>query len=39
VEHLRAKGHTHTSITMVDMLPSGVPPRRAMAAALRRFFG
>jgi len=39
VEHVRAKGHTHTSITMVDMLPSGVPPRRAMAAALRRFFG
>jgi cation diffusion facilitator CzcD-associated flavoprotein CzcO/acetyl esterase/lipase len=37
VEHLMARGHTHTSMTMVDMLPSSVPPRVAMANALRRF--
>jgi len=37
VEHLEARGHIHTSITMVDALPSGKPPRTQMAAALRRF--
>ena len=37
VEHLQARGHIHTSITMVDALPSGKPPRAQMAAALRRF--
>ncbi|MFM8846549.1 MAG: alpha/beta hydrolase, partial [Actinomycetota bacterium] len=38
VQHLRARGHIHTSITMVDALPSGVVPRRKMADALRGFF-
>jgi acetyl esterase/lipase len=38
VQHLRARGHIHTSITMVDALPSGAPPRRRMADALRGFF-
>ena len=38
VQHLRARGHIHTSITMVDALPSGVAPRRKMADALRGFF-
>ena len=38
VQHLRARGHIHTSITMVDALPSGVAPRRRMADALRGFF-
>jgi len=38
VRHLRARGHVHTSITMVDMLPSGVGPRRQMAEALAGFF-
>jgi acetyl esterase/lipase len=38
VEHVEARGHIHTSITMVDMLPSGAPHRRAMAQALRGFF-
>lgn len=38
VEHLQARGHIHTSIPMVDALPSSVPPRRQMAAALRGFF-
>ena len=37
--HLVAAGHTHASVTAVDMLPSGVPVRAEMAAALRRFFG
>jgi acetyl esterase/lipase len=39
VQHLQARGHTHTSIGMVDVLPSGKSPRAAMAAALRGFFG
>ena len=38
VRHLRAKGHTHTSIGMVDMLPSGKPVRNEMADGLRSFF-
>jgi acetyl esterase/lipase/cation diffusion facilitator CzcD-associated flavoprotein CzcO len=38
VEHLEARGHIHTSIPMVDALPSSAPPRKQMAAALRRFF-
>jgi acetyl esterase/lipase len=38
VEHVEARGHIHTSITMVDMLPSGAPHRREMARALRGFF-
>jgi cation diffusion facilitator CzcD-associated flavoprotein CzcO/acetyl esterase/lipase len=35
VRHLKARGHTHTSIGMVDMLPSGRPVRDAMADGLR----
>jgi len=38
VEHVEARGHIHTSITMVDMLPSGAPHRREMARALKGFF-
>ena len=29
----------HTSITAVDVLPSGAPIRAEMAAAIRGFFG
>jgi acetyl esterase/lipase len=38
VQHVRARGHVHTSITMVDMLPSGSKPRQKMADALKGFF-
>ena len=38
VRHLQARGHIHTSITMVDALPSGRPPREEMADGLRSFF-
>jgi acetyl esterase/lipase len=38
VRHLQARGHIHTSITMVDALPSSVPPRVEMAEGLRSFF-
>ena len=38
VRHLQARGHIHTSITMVDALPSGLPPRVQMAEGLRSFF-
>jgi acetyl esterase/lipase len=37
-EHVRARGHTHQSVTMVDMVISGAPIRARMADALRRFF-
>ncbi len=37
-EHLRARGHTHQSVTMVDVIISGAPVRARMADALRRFF-
>ncbi len=36
--HLRARGHTHTSVTMVDVVLSGAPVRAAMAEGLRSFF-
>ena len=36
-EHVQARGHTHLSTTMVDMVVSGEPIRDQMAAALRRF--
>ena len=39
VKHLRCRGHLHTSISMVDVLPSGAPVRAEMAAAIRGFFG
>ena len=38
VRHLRARGHTHTSLTMVDVVISGAPVRAEMAAGLKEFF-
>lgn len=38
VQELRARGHTHTSPTMVDVVISGEPVRARMAEALRGFF-
>ena len=38
VKRMQARGHIHTSITMVDVLPSGAPIRGHMASALRGFF-
>lgn len=35
--HLPARGHIHTSLTMVDVVISGAPVRAEMAAALQRF--
>ncbi|WP_204808509.1 flavin-containing monooxygenase [Mycobacterium riyadhense] len=37
-EHVRARGHTHLSVTMVDVVVSGAPIRARMAGALRGFF-
>ena len=34
-EHIRARGHTHCSLTMVDLVISGAPIREEIAAALR----
>ncbi len=39
VRHLSARGHTHTSATMVDVILSGAGVRAEMADALRQFFG
>ena len=36
--HVAARGHTHTSLTMVDVVVSGAPIRAEMARALRGFF-
>jgi acetyl esterase/lipase len=38
VQELRARGHTHLSPTMVDVVISGEPVRAQMAQALRGFF-
>ncbi|MFM8390462.1 MAG: alpha/beta hydrolase, partial [Actinomycetota bacterium] len=38
VRRIQARGHIHTSITMVDMLPSGQSVRAQMASGLRGFF-
>jgi acetyl esterase/lipase len=38
VQELRARGHTHGSPTMVDVVVSGEPVRAQMALALRGFF-
>jgi acetyl esterase/lipase len=35
VDHIRARGHTHTSIPAVDALVTGAPVREKMFAALR----
>ena len=37
VQHIAARGHTHTSLTQVDVVISGAPYRQRMAEALRRF--
>ncbi|BBZ39643.1 flavin-containing monooxygenase [Mycobacterium conspicuum] len=37
-EYVRARGHTHLSVPMVDAVISGAPIRARMAAALRGFF-
>jgi acetyl esterase/lipase len=34
----RARGHTHTSVTMVDVVISGAPVRAEIGEALRAFF-
>ena len=39
VEQLKAKGHFHSSFTMVDVVITGVGGRAQMAEALRRFAG
>ena len=38
-EHVQARGHTHLSMTMVDLVVSGEPVRAQMAEALRAFLG
>jgi acetyl esterase/lipase len=38
VRHLSARGHVHTSATMVDVVLSGADVRAQMAQALRSFF-
>ena len=38
VQHIPARGHTHTSLTMVDVVLSGAPYRAQMGDALRSFF-
>jgi acetyl esterase/lipase len=38
VHLIRARGHTHTSVTMVDVVISGAPVRAEMADALSGFF-
>ena len=38
VQQTTARGHTHTSMTMVDVVVSGAGPRAEMASALRGFF-
>jgi cation diffusion facilitator CzcD-associated flavoprotein CzcO/acetyl esterase/lipase len=38
VEHIAARGHTHTSLTMVDVVLSGAPVRAEIAQRLRALF-
>ena len=38
VQQITARGHTHTSLTMIDVVVSGMPVRAEMAGALRGFF-
>ena len=38
VEHVRARGHIHSSLTMVDVILSGATYRARMADALKGFF-
>jgi acetyl esterase/lipase len=37
-EHISARGHTHHSVTMVDIVLPGAPIRARVADALCRFF-
>jgi cation diffusion facilitator CzcD-associated flavoprotein CzcO/acetyl esterase/lipase len=37
-EHICARGHTHQSLGMVDVVISGAPVRARMADSVRRFF-
>ncbi len=37
VQHIFARGHIHSSLTMVDLVISGAPYREQMAEALRRY--
>jgi cation diffusion facilitator CzcD-associated flavoprotein CzcO/acetyl esterase/lipase len=39
VQQVKARGHTHTSVTMVDMVISGAPVRADLVAALREVSG
>ena len=39
VEQLKARGHFHSSLTMVDVVITGVSGREQMAEALRGFAG
>jgi acetyl esterase/lipase len=39
VRHLPARGHTHTSLTMVDVILSGAGVRAEIGEALHQFFG
>jgi acetyl esterase/lipase len=39
VRRLNARGHIHTSLTMVDVILSGADTRAEMANALHQFFG
>jgi cation diffusion facilitator CzcD-associated flavoprotein CzcO/acetyl esterase/lipase len=39
VRHLSGRGHTHTSVPMVDVVLSGASIREEMAVALRSFLG
>ena len=36
-DHIRARGHTHMSLSMVDVVLSGAPVRARIAEALRHF--
>jgi acetyl esterase/lipase len=38
VTHVEARGHTHTSLTMVDVIPSGAQHRAALAEAVASLF-
>ena len=38
-EHIQARGQTHTSMTMVDLVISAEPIRARIADALRQFAG
>jgi acetyl esterase/lipase len=37
VQHIVARGHIHSSLTMVDLVISGAPYREKMGEALRRY--